>query len=76
MKSFLLFTAVLFQVFAVSSADAATKTNALKRISHAKELLGKNYRASAVRKTEKTGNINVFITKSVRNLLPKAHNVQ
>ena len=67
---------MIIQTMTISSATGATKTVAQKRINHAKELLGKSYKSSPVRKTEKTGNINVFITKSVRNLLPKAHKHQ
>jgi len=86
MKSFFVFVSMIIQSMTMSTAIGATKTvapktvatkvAAPKRITHAKELLGKNYKSSVVRKTEKTQNINVFITKSVRNLLPKAHQYQ
>ena len=56
-----------------SNVDAATNKQAHNRITHAKELLGRSYKHSTVRKTEKADNITVFITNSTRHLLPKAH---
>ncbi len=66
------FSALLITTQA-STVDAATNKQVHNRITHAKELLGRQYQRSTVRKTEKTDNINVFITNSVRNLLPKNH---
>lgn len=53
--------------------DAATNKQISNRITHAKELLGKSYKRSAVRKTESADNIAEFINSSTKNLLPKAY---
>ena len=63
---------ILFSLIHPCSVDAATNKQAHIRITHAKELLGRNYRHSSVRKTEKADNITVFITNSTRHLLPKS----
>ena len=55
-----------------SLVDAATNKQISNRISHAKELLGKSYKHSAVRKTERADNIAEFVNKSTKNLLPKS----
>jgi soluble lytic murein transglycosylase len=69
-----LFTlSALFISSQASNVDAATNKQVHNRITHAKELLGHRYQRSSVRKTERTDNISVFITNSVRNLLPKSH---
>lgn len=65
--------ATLFVSAKPASVDAAVNKQVHNRINHAKELLGKSYKKSAVRKTETTDNINEFIVTSTKNLLPKAH---
>ena len=56
-----------------SLVGAATNKQITNRISHAKELLGKSYKRSNVRKTESAENILEFVSSSTKNLLPKAH---
>src|SRR4051812_39850600 len=43
-----------------------------KRLNHAKELLGKRYQKSAVKKSESTGDISEFIKSATHQFLPKA----
>jgi soluble lytic murein transglycosylase len=62
-----------FATLIPTEVGAATNKQAHNRITHAKELLGKRYKSSTIRKTEKADNITVFITNSTRNLLPKKH---
>lgn len=69
----LLIAATLMMSAQPSMVDAATNKQVSNRITHAKELLGKGYKRSAVRKTESATNIAEFINSSTKNLLPKAH---
>jgi soluble lytic murein transglycosylase len=77
-KSMKLVSAVVIMITLMMSAqpvvvDAATNKQVSNRITHAKELLGKSYKRSTVRKTESATNIAEFINSSTKNLLPKAH---
>ncbi len=65
--------AVLMMSAQPALVDAATNKQVRNRITHAKELLGKGYKNSAVRRTEGADNIAEFINSSTKNLLPKAH---
>ena len=65
--------ATLVMVAQPTLVDAATNKQVSNRITHAKELLGKSYKKSSVRKTESSDNIAEFIFSSTKNLLPKAH---
>ena len=59
-----------------AAVDASMNTQVQNRITHAKELLGKSYKRSAVRKTESSDNILEFVNSSTKNLLPSAHKSQ
>ena len=69
------FTLLVTLLMAVqpSMVDAAANKQIRTRLTHAKELLGKNYKRSSVHKTEKADNINEFVGSSTKNLLPTAH---
>lgn len=77
-KSMKLVAAVALMATLVMSVQptalgAASSKQVSNRITHAKELLGKSYKKSAVRKTENADNILEFVSNSTKNLLPKAH---
>lgn len=64
--------AILVMSAQPASVDAAMNKQVRNRITHAKELLGKSYKHSAVRKTEKADNIVEFVSNSTKKLLPKS----
>jgi len=64
---------IAFFMSSQQPVDAATSSQVHNRITHAKELLGKNYKHSAVSKTEKAANIAEFINSSTQYFLPPAH---
>jgi len=58
---------------AVPAAHDQVTPQTESRLSHAKELLGKGYRKSVVRKSESTGDITDFVKEATRKFLPKRY---
>jgi soluble lytic murein transglycosylase len=60
----------------MASSLAVAAIDQESRLSHAKELLGKSYKKSAVRLSEKKVDLSQFLTETTRHFLPKAYKSQ
>ncbi len=67
----ILFVAILALGLSMNFVAKAEEVLEASRVTHAKELLGKTYRKSAVKQSEQTEDLSVFINATTKRFLPK-----